>query len=90
MTAMELIVGARSKADLREIERFLTRFEIVIINEAIGQQAFNLLRAYNLSHGLLIPDAFIAATALTMGQALATKNQRDFRFIKGLTLTGYS
>nr|MDQ2686882.1 PIN domain-containing protein [Armatimonadota bacterium] len=44
---------------------------------------------YRLSHGLLIPDALIAATALVHDIPLLTKNQRDFRFIAGLRLLPY-
>jgi predicted nucleic acid-binding protein len=46
-------------------------------------------RQYRLSHGLLIPDAMIAATAMTLGLPLISKNQRDFRFIGGLQLLSY-
>jgi predicted nucleic acid-binding protein len=43
-----------------------------------------LLRQYRLSHGLLIIDALIAATALAHGETLYTKNVRHFRMIPGL------
>jgi predicted nucleic acid-binding protein len=42
-----------------------------------------------LSHGLLIADALIAATALSLDASFLTKNQRDYRFIKGLSLLMY-
>ena len=41
------------------------------------------------SHGLLIADALITATAMSTQQPLVTKNQRDYRFIKGLDLRPY-
>jgi predicted nucleic acid-binding protein len=41
------------------------------------------------SHGLLIPDALIASTALYLNMNLATKNQRDYRFIENLKLLPY-
>ncbi len=90
MTEMELIIGCRNKAELRETETFLKRFQVVQINAQISEHASALLRRYNLSHGLLIPDALIAATALTLEKPLATKNRRDFRFISGLNLLPYS
>jgi predicted nucleic acid-binding protein len=37
-----------------------------------------------LSHGLLIPDALIAATALDRGLILYTKNARHFDMIPGI------
>jgi predicted nucleic acid-binding protein len=42
-----------------------------------------------LSHGLLIADGVIAATALIHNEAFITKNQRDFRFIANLNLLPY-
>jgi predicted nucleic acid-binding protein len=89
ITEMELMVGSRSKAHLREIQKFLSRFQIVSINEQISTQASELIEQYCLSHGLLIPDALIAATALTLDKNLASINQRDFRFIDGLKLLNY-
>ena len=83
------MVGCRNKAEFRKLERFLDRFAVVSLNEAIADTAVALLRRYRLSHGLLIADAFIAATALTVEVSLVTKNQRDYRFIEGLELLPY-
>ena len=41
---------------------------------------------YSLSHKLTIPDALIAATALTHNISLYTLNLKDFRFIQGLNI----
>jgi predicted nucleic acid-binding protein len=89
ITQMELIVGCRNKRELRVLERFLRRFRIVTLNEAIADTGVALLRRYRLSHGLLIADGLIAATALTVASPLVTKNQRDYRFIEGLELLPY-
>lgn len=89
ITQMELIVGARNKNELRVLERFFKRFTIVKVNQSISDTAVDLVRQYRLSHGLLIPDAFIAATALVINEPLATKNRRDYQFITGLTLSSY-
>ncbi len=89
VTQMELMVGCRNKRELRVLDRFLRRFSIVTVNEAIADVSVALLRRYRLSHGLLIADAFIAATALTVDSPLVTKNQRDYRFIEGLVLLPY-
>lgn len=86
ITQMELIVGCQDKEALRLIDRFLTRFQIVFLTPEITKQGITLLREYKLSHGLLIPDSLIAATALTIGIPLLTRNQRDFRFIPNLIL----
>jgi len=90
ITEMELIVGCRNKTELRKLNGFLERFEVLQLSREISTTARDLLRAYRLSHGLLIPDALIAATCKTAGSALATKNQADFRFIKEISLLGYT
>lgn len=89
VSQMELIVGCRNKKELEILESFLRRFQILKITEQIADRAVDLLTQYFLSHGLLIADALIAATALVHNEAFITKNQRDFRFIAGLNLLPY-
>ncbi|MDX2043547.1 MAG: type II toxin-antitoxin system VapC family toxin [Acidobacteriota bacterium] len=89
VTQMELIVGCRNKSELRDLELFLRRFQVLKVMELISDKAVELLRQYRLSHGLLIADSIIAATAIEHGQPLITKNQRDFRFITDLSLLPY-
>lgn len=89
ITKMELVVGCRNKSELRIVEQFLTRFRLIKLDEIITDTAIDLLQRYRLSHGLLIPDALIAATALSLKAALASKNQKDYRFIDGLNLLAY-
>ena len=89
ITYMELLIGCRNKTELRNIDHFLQRFHVIRLNEMICDVALDLLRQYRLSHGLLIPDALIAATAIAMDLPLLTKNQSDYRFINGLQLLPY-
>jgi predicted nucleic acid-binding protein len=89
VTHMELIVGARNKAELRAIDRFIDHFVTLSVDEAVSAQAVDLLKQYRLSHGLLIPDALIAATAISESIPLVSKNQRDYHFIAGLDLLPY-
>lgn len=89
VTQMELIIGFRDKTELRLLDKFLEDFEIISINFEITQKAIQLLREYKLSHGLLIADSIIAATTLILDAYLLTKNQKDYKFIKGLKLLRY-
>jgi predicted nucleic acid-binding protein len=89
ITQMELMVGCRNKTELRQIEQFLKRFKVLKLNEPIPDAAIDLIRRYRLSHGLLIADALIAATAITLNKPFVTKNQRDYQFIAGLDLLPY-
>ena len=89
VTQMELIVGCRDKAELREVDKFLRQFVIVAIDETIADKAVELLHLYYLSHNLLIADSLIAATALIFDVPFVSKNQRDYRFIQDLNLLPY-
>lgn len=89
VSEMELVIGCRNKAELRILDRFLARFQVLKLNEPISDIATDLLRRYRLSHGLLIADALIAATALSESIPFVTKNERDYRFIAGLRLLPY-
>ena len=86
---MELIVGCRNNAELHQLDSLLDLFHILRLTSDISAIAVALLRQYRLSHGLLIPDALIAATAIAQNVAFITKNQRDFRFIEKLNLVQY-
>lgn len=89
ITVMELTVGCRNKAELRNTEKLLERFEIIPMTERISSTAVNLIKKYRLSHGLLIADALIASTAISNDISLASKNQRDYKFIPDLNLLPY-
>src|SRR5688572_21370198 len=84
ITQMELLVGVRNKADLRAWEKLILNFDVFDLNPSICTRAVQLIRSYRLSHGLMIPDAFIAATAIEHGFPLVSKNQRDFHYITRL------
>jgi len=89
VTQMELIIGCRNKKELKSLEHFLQRFEVISLNEQIGDTAADLLKTYRLSHGLLIADALIAATAIVNNTRLISKNQKDYKFIEELDLLEY-
>lgn len=89
VTQMELITGCRNKTELRKLDRFLRQMQIVPLDGSISKQAVELLRRFRLSHGLLIADSLIAATAIEHGWQFVSKNQRDYRFIQELQLLPY-
>ncbi|MEG3924172.1 MULTISPECIES: type II toxin-antitoxin system VapC family toxin [unclassified Microcoleus] len=89
ITQMELIVGCANKVELQTLEKFLQQFDVIRIDQSISDKAVDLLRLYRLSHGLLIADGSIAATAIVWEYPFITKNQRDYRFIQNLNLLPY-
>jgi len=88
---MELLQGARSKAEMNEIQRFVREsdFRLIPLSASIGDVAAALIEEHALKSGLRIEDALIAATAREAGEVLATANLRHFRPIRNLTLKAF-
>jgi len=86
ITRMEILAGCRDKQEMAKAMRFLSRFQTVGIDESASQTAERLFQEYRLSHGMMIPDCLIAATAISLDIPLATRNLGDFRFIPELRL----
>ena len=86
ISSMELVAGCRDAAELRQIQQFLRQVISLPVCASISQTAHRLMESYSLSHGLQIPDALIAATALEHHLTLYTKNVRHFQMIPGLTV----
>jgi predicted nucleic acid-binding protein len=91
ITLMELLRGAKSKAELRVIRSFFVELDVRIIpvTEVISYAASNLIEDHALADGLRIEDALIAATAREQGETLATGNLRHFRSISNLDLKSF-
>jgi len=86
ITQMELFIGCRNKKELTETVKFLKQYEVVHFSRSISEKTVKLIREYNLSHGLLMADAIIAATALISEGELFSKNASDFVFIENLNI----
>jgi hypothetical protein len=86
ISALELVVGARDKRDLANIDAFLAGFVIVPIRSSIGARAYELLKRYAKSQGLHVFDSLVAATAMEEGLTLVTRNRRHFVAITDLSL----
>src|SRR5260370_19248702 len=54
VSALELIVGARDKRDLADIDTFLSAYVIVPLRGSTGTRAYELLKLYAKSHGLYV------------------------------------
>ncbi len=81
---IECLQGSKSNHEKRVIEKYLTRFPLLPITSQSSLKAVELIRNYSNSHGLLLPDALIAATALENDLTVVTYNVGDFKFIGGL------
>src|ERR1700744_2243667 len=84
ITAAEFMVGARNKADFKVIEKQLSKYTTIPINNEISDIFLDLFKSLTLSHRPGIADTLIAATALYYHLPLFTNNKRHFQFIPGL------
>jgi len=86
ISAMELMVGARNKQEVKKLQQFIQLFNQAHLNESISNRALQLITDYAKSHTLDIPDALIAASAIEYHASLFTYNRKDFKFIPSLVL----
>jgi hypothetical protein len=86
VSAMELVQGCRNAVALARVRQLLQTVTVLPLDTGISQTALQLMDTFFLSHGLQIPDALIAATALEHGLTLYTRNVRDFQMIPSLSI----
>jgi len=81
---IECLQGSKANQEKRIIEKYLMRFPLLPITPESSVRAIDLIRSYSNSHGLLIGDALIAATALENDLTIVTYNMDDFKFVQDL------
>lgn len=81
LTVAELFAGARESEE-EALHTMLRAFEIVVVDAAIAEAAGRLRRRYGPSHGVGLPDAVIAATAMAARARLATFNRKHFPMLE--------
>lgn len=88
VTYMELVQGARNKAEWHTIKRFLTElaFQVLPLTENIGHRACIYVEEYGFRSGMSIADSLIAATATESGVVLCTSDAKHYRPIGELQL----
>jgi predicted nucleic acid-binding protein len=88
VTLMEILQDVRSKTEMKQTQKSLRNlgFRVLPLTEPIGHLAAGLIEEHTLAHGLQMPDALIAATAIEAGEVLASANVRHFRPIRRLAL----
>ena len=87
---MELYYGALNKKELNKIKKCIYSLNVHQINSSISEISIELIEEYSKSHNLMIPDAIIAATAISLQLDIFTYNIKDFSFIKELKLSNLS
>ncbi len=88
ITYIEILVGARSDIEERELENFLDNFRLVPITSPIAKEIARWIRRKK-QKGLRHPgvsDTIIGQTALSQNVPLVTNNPKDFSAFKSLKL----
>lgn len=88
ITVMELYQGMGNKQELAIMRKKLVFYDVVQIDKRISEKAIELIAEFKLSHGLQIPDALIASTAVSYDLPLFTYNLKDFSFIPAINIYG--
>ncbi|MDR3295823.1 MAG: type II toxin-antitoxin system VapC family toxin [Clostridiales Family XIII bacterium] len=88
VTVMELMQGAKNKAEQKAITKQLRTWgvDVMHINEAVSIRAGQYVSEFALSHGIGAMDALIAGTAAEAGDELLTANTKHFGFIPAVKL----
>ena len=86
ISVMELYYAALNKTEVNKLEKFVSLFNIIQLDESISVQAIKPVKTYAKSHHLDIPDSLIASTALINKYKLFTYNIKDFKYIKNIAL----
>lgn len=85
ITVMELFQGMGNKKELSRMKSRIKYYDVIEFDKQVSKLAQKLIENYSLSHGLMIPDAIIGATAVIHEIPLFTYNVKNFRYIPDLT-----
>lgn len=82
ITEAELLAGEECNNEKKKenILHFLSQFEKIAVGNPLVQIAGDVRRTYKV----LLPDAIVAATAITQNAILITRNSKDFEQIEKL------
>jgi len=84
VSVAELCAGTSTAAELQNVERMLSLFEIVAATTEIAKTAGAFKRQFGPSHGVGMADALIAATAQHSNAVLATRNKKHFPMLSNI------
>jgi len=88
ITWLELLQGFRNQTEMPAVHKSLDMrgAKRLPITPAITDRAIELMQAFDLSHGMRLGDALIAATAIEHGLTVLTGNVRHFSPVESLQI----
>ncbi|MDQ2747445.1 MAG: PIN domain-containing protein [Acidobacteriota bacterium] len=81
---IECLQGSKGNREKQIIKKYPSKFPLFHLTPNISKRTISLIDRYSNSHGLLLPDAQVAAVCLEHDLTLVTYNSGDFKFINGL------
>jgi len=78
---LEFLVGALNKRELKKLNKILSKFQYLELDQDIMNLSIKLINRYRLSHNMGIYDSIIASTCMIYDLPLWTYNKKDFRFL---------
>ena len=84
VTKAELIVGCRTRGELRAIDQLLARFQIepIVVDDSV--RGLTWLRKFYQVHGAGFHDCLLGAAAVRLRIRLATLNEKHFKVLPGV------
>lgn len=88
ITVMELMQGAKNRAEQQAINKQLRIWDakVIHLDESISIRAAQFVSDFALSHSMGAMDALIAGTVIENGGELLTANTKHFECVPGLNL----
>ncbi|HZU34321.1 MAG TPA: PIN domain-containing protein [Gemmataceae bacterium] len=84
VTYADIIVGCRTRAELKAIDQLLARFDVEPIVRDDSVRALNWLRKYYHSRGVGYHDCLLGAAAVRRHLSVATLNEKHFTALPGV------
>ncbi|MEI6882196.1 MAG: type II toxin-antitoxin system VapC family toxin [Bacteroidota bacterium] len=78
---IELLGFKGSPSEMQTLEDFIAISDVLPLSDAVVLETINLRKNYKIK----LPDAIIAATALSYNLTLVTRNLSDFSKVSGLS-----
>ncbi|WP_036033830.1 type II toxin-antitoxin system VapC family toxin [Leptospira noguchii] len=82
----DLIEGCKTGKDLQRLEKFVSAFNVLWLDEKEIQKALSVFKSNKLRHGIGLIDCLIGQTALSYKKNLYTFNVKHYKAFSGIKI----
>ena len=92
VTYMEIVQGARNKAELNAFKKALSALNISVLQivEMVSTKAMFFVEQYALSHAMELADALIGATSVVHQIPLLTGNEKHYKYLPEIRIAKFT